>query len=127
MKRVIYWVPVVLWAVGIVVISSLGSASGITPPFPHTDKAVHFVLFGILGGLAAFALRRGHHLSRGKSILWAVLLVFVFGLVDEVRQSFNPGRTSSWWDLLADVAGAFTFAVLVCRIFQGKSASIPRY
>lgn len=87
----------------------LGSGGG--PPatpgwlvFPHLDKVVHFLTFG----LVATAVYRALPLwvKPGRAILYAVVITSLFGLADEVRQSFNPLRHMDYVDWLADTCGA---------------------
>ncbi len=70
-------------------------------PLPrHWDKLAHFAAWALL----AVLLARG---VRGRGGLWAPLaMAVVYGLVDEVHQSFVPGREMSALDLLADALGA---------------------
>lgn len=80
------------------------------PSFWNADKLVHLICFGGLAfwlayGLYAPAWRASH----GRALwLWLVpvVTVAVYGGLDEIHQSFTPGRNCSWLDWMADVLGA---------------------
>lgn len=63
------------------------------------DKLAHASLHAVLCTMLLFALgvRRG---------LWAVALCAAFAALDEFAQQFSPGRSVSFMDWLASVAGA---------------------
>lgn len=64
---------------------------------PLLDKLVHAGMFGALAALLLFA----------RAAPWAAIAAASsWGIVDEIHQSFVPGRTADPWDLLADVLGA---------------------
>ncbi|MCF3650324.1 VanZ family protein [Synoicihabitans lomoniglobus] len=75
------------------------------PPVINIDKITHFAVFGLLGTLIARTQRPGRW--------WVgILLASLYGLVDEWRQSFTPGRSVEVADWVADTLGALT-AVLI--------------
>ncbi len=110
MKRALRWLPAVLWALGIFVLSSQSRLPELPFTFDSMDKVAHAVVFGVLGLLVAFALEG----SLEKRALWAVLLTALYGVSDEAHQSMVPGRSVELLDLLADIAGA-ALAVLTWR------------
>ena len=77
--------------------------------FRHSDKVVHFAVYGLLGTLACRPARTW----RGAAV--AVLVTSAFGASDEWHQSFVPGRTAELADWVADSAGAACAAVLYVR------------
>lgn len=77
---------------------------------PPWDKVAHAVLFGILA-LALWGT------SGGKRPLLAVVITLAFGMLDEWRQQFLPGRSIDWVDLVADGIGA------VCAVYLGEMLS----
>lgn len=80
------------------------------------DKLAHFLVFGLL----ATALLRTPKLRklRKRNLLVAALIVSLYGCLDEIRQSFTPGRSVELADWLADTIGAIT-AVLVYAYWHG--------
>ena len=99
--------PVIL-AVGSVGLS--GEQSPPTPGFiPSFDKLAHFCVFGLL---ATLLFRLVPPTSRTARIaILVILAVSLFGLSDEIHQSFTPGRFVEFADWVADTLGA-TVAVL---------------
>ena len=137
--------PLVLWILFISFAStnqfSAGNTSAILRPlllwfFPNlsesqlatvhflTRKAGHFTEYAVL----AFLARRAF-VTSSRAILkryWfqsALLLVVIYGLLDEFHQSFVPSRTASIYDSAIDVAGGFT--VLLVFWFYGRSRREP--
>lgn len=81
-----------------VVIAS-GRSQVAAPPIVNIDKIVHFSIFGLLATLVARS--PGVHRFR-----YAILAVSLFGITDEIRQSFTPGRSVEFADWIADTSGA---------------------
>lgn len=101
--RLWLWGPVALYLGGITILSHQPS---LTPPGGLPDWVYHGAEYGGLGLLLARALSGSPGIP-AFSARWAALAgSAIFGVVDEVHQSFVPGRTSSARDVLADVAGA---------------------
>ena len=86
-----------------------------------TRKAGHFTEYAVLAFLArrAFITSSQAFLQRYWFPL-GLLLVVIYGLLDEFHQSFVPSRTASIYDSVIDVAGGFT--VLLIFWLYGKSA-----
>ncbi|MGE0704418.1 MAG: VanZ family protein [Vicinamibacterales bacterium] len=114
------WLPVAVYMAAIFIASSASMPPGadLVP-----DKVVHA---GIYGGLAVVVLRalgRGlRYPSSWSHTLWAVALTGLYGLSDEIHQSFVPLRQADPADLLADVLGA-TAAVLLTRAIVGARSA----
>jgi hypothetical protein len=102
----------IVWPVALAVMIEIASGRSMTGApflFPHSDKIIHFFVFGLL---ATLVLRTGAVWRRKAWRGWlAVLVVSLFGIVDEFRQSFTPGRFVEVTDWAADTCGA---AVAVC-------------
>ncbi len=83
----------------------IGVASGQShvagPPVVNIDKLAHFTIFGLLATLVA-------RCPGVRRFRYAILLVSLFGITDEFRQSFTPGRSVEFADWVADTAGALT-------------------
>ena len=92
------------WLWPLLLAAAITAASGRSevpaPLFPGSDKAVHFLVFGLL---ATLVVRNGFEPRRA----WlAVLAVSLFGAADEWHQSFTPGRAVEAADWVADTLGA---------------------
>lgn len=78
------------------------------PSFWNADKAVHFFCFGGLCFWISFACR-----TKTFSRVWIpVIITSFYGIIDEIHQSFVPGRSCSVFDWIADTSGAIFGAVL---------------
>ncbi|HWN83073.1 MAG TPA: VanZ family protein [Candidatus Udaeobacter sp.] len=77
---------------------------------PYADKVVHTIEYGILGGLATWALPLG--MASAQRIVSAIGLGLAVGAADETYQKSVPGRESSLRDLVADVVGVSLGALL---------------
>jgi len=80
---------------------------------PNVDKATHFLLYAVeaffLYQAVRWAGREGVSLTRVLAIVGALA---VWGVADEVHQSWIPGRWMEGEDVAADVAGAGIGAVM---------------
>lgn len=72
-------------------------------------KAAHVTEYAVLALLVARALA-----GSGSPLwpIWAVLLVSVTALADEINQGYNPQRTGSGWDVVLDISGGLLGLVL---------------
>ena len=94
--------PLIL-AIGIVGLS--GEQSPPTPGFiPSFDKLAHFCVFGLLATLLFRLLPPASRNARAAILV--ILAVSLFGLSDEIHQSYTPGRYVEFADWVADTLGA---------------------
>ncbi|NRA26522.1 MAG: VanZ family protein [Opitutales bacterium] len=78
--------------------------------FPHQDKLIHYLVFGLIATAWLRWLRTRMSVKKAAIAAWSITACF--GLTDEIHQAFVPGRTMDVLDWLADALGALT-AVLV--------------
>lgn len=97
------WLYPILLAIMVVIAS--GRSHIAAPPVVGVDKLIHFSVFGLLA--TAVARCPGVHRFR-----YAILIVSLFGISDEIRQSFTPGRSVEFADWVADTTGAVIAIVL---------------
>lgn len=91
--------------------SKPGSQVRIQPPI---DKVIHMGAFGVL----AFLLAMGAGRRLERHVVWLIpILIALLGGLDEFHQSFSPGRSVSFGDVVADFCGALaaTLAWWVAR------------
>lgn len=105
------WLPAILYAVMIFMLSSRNYE---TIHLEHqTDKLVHLLLYGGFGYLLLRAFRKdGTWTRRNVRVL---LIVVLYGISDEWHQSFVPGRSVEFLDVLFDGFGG-VLAVLFGNI-----------
>ncbi len=103
------------------------------PPLPllgkvnNLDKVAHFSAFSCLSLLICALFLKVS--SKEKIPLFSAPLIIttIFGIIDESFQTVIPSRSSSLYDLLADVLGAI-FAILIAnqinRYIRKKSVTM---
>jgi len=105
-----------LWPLAIVLMVFLASGrSELAAPDPGFtyDKLAHFIVFGLL---ATSILRVRPIIRYGwKGVLAAACLVSLYGALDELRQSFTPGRSVEVADWVADTLGALVACTVYLR------------
>lgn len=69
------------------------------------DKLLHIIAYTALGLSALFAVRERYRKNPYIISLAIILFCLVYGISDEFHQSFIPGRTPSFLDLVADLTG----------------------
>jgi VanZ family protein len=89
-----------------------------------TRKAGHFTEYAVLAFLTRRAfITSSHAFLRRNWFQLGLLLVVIYGLLDEFHQSFVPSRTASVYDSIIDIAGGLT--VLLIFRFYGKNSREP--
>jgi len=97
--------PVVLYVALIFFASTRPNLKPPGPEFPLEDKAIHFAEYTLLGvllfkGIGYTALR-----DRRLAFLFLFSVGASVGGLDEIVQSYVPGRSMSIFDWMADAAG----------------------
>ena len=85
-------------------------------------KLAHFTIYTILG-LLLMSLTETFDFTNKKRLLLSVLIGFLYACLDEFHQSFTPGRTPLFTDVLIDMLGVIvgSLIVLICvKIIQNK-------
>jgi len=116
MRRIAPFLPAALYYVLITLLSDRPILP-LPQLFPLQDKLVHFVIFlgfgfCLLYGRARIKPESGLRPQPGALALLAVLGAAAGGL-DELHQSFVPGRTADWADLAADILGVAAAGLIV--------------
>ncbi|HLD06571.1 MAG TPA: VanZ family protein [Candidatus Nanoarchaeia archaeon] len=104
-----YWAPVILYAGLIFYLSSI-PITGLPGPGPAAfrDKYWHLLEFFVL---AALLLRAGQGYRWRHAYYFAILFAILYGALDELHQSFVPGRVASIVDVAMDGVGALCVLV----------------
>ena len=90
----------------------------IKPLFPHQDKVLHLVAYGVLGFLAMGSCKAGRCRHRAAHYWVVVALVGLYGVLDEIHQYFVPGHQADVLDVLADVSGGLLGAGLMFLLLR---------
>lgn len=84
-----------------------------------SDKVLHGVEYGGLAALITWGLRAAGT-ARSTAAIWAVVLGSLYGITDEIHQSFIPHRSADVRDWLADTVGAVVGAILAARFLRRR-------
>lgn len=107
-KAIVFWLPVVFWSLLIFLFSSHPVAK--TSDFYWQDfivkKTAHLIEYGLLSLLIYRALVN-EGVKKPEAGISAVILATLYGISDELHQSFIPGRQSTLRDMIIDAFGAF--------------------
>ncbi|MGH8637920.1 MAG: VanZ family protein [Burkholderiales bacterium] len=110
----------------VVVMALIFTASSMSdpgaPPGGLSDKGAHVTAYAALGASLIRALAGGRSTAMTpRRILFAIVLATVYGLSDELHQSFVPERTPDVMDLAADAIGATAGALILTAAARGLS------
>jgi VanZ family protein len=127
--KIIARLPALVIAGGIWFLSSQS-----TLPIPKgilgIDKVQHLLAYLALAvGAGLWISPAMWRARRFLAFFLAVLAVSLYGIVDEIHQSFTPGRDCNVWDWAADTLGAILGAALMTWIrarCPGKTENLSR-
>ncbi|WP_221029209.1 VanZ family protein [Actomonas aquatica] len=95
-------------ALAVMVFFASGRGSVAAPDIVNIDKLTHFAVFGLLATLVAR--------TQPRRRWWLGLVVAsLYGMADEFRQSFTPGRSVEVADWVADTLGAAVAVTVYAR------------
>jgi VanZ family protein len=89
---------------------------------PLEDKGVHFLEYGALCFFIAHAMAVTWPGREPSAFFTTVVATVALGLLDEMHQSFVPGRFSDVLDLVADTIGALAAALSYAALTYGFRA-----
>jgi len=117
-RALLAFLPLGLWAAAVLLLGALDLRDSPLPTLPPgTDKAAHFLMYGIGGALAAWGGRKA---GSARAAWLGLGLVILTGIADELHQGTVPGRDSDIMDLAADTAGALSLFVIADRLLKRK-------
>jgi VanZ family protein len=79
----------------------------------YVRKAGHFLAYALLLAIWVRPWKRHLGFSLGKSEFLSLVIVLLLAILDEGRQSFYSSRGGSPWDVLLDMSGALTAALIL--------------
>jgi VanZ family protein len=91
-------------------------------PFNNFDKILHFCEYSILGFVLARSFFWETTLHHFKKNIWFYIpfMLFFLGAADEIHQYFVPYRQMDVFDLMADMAGGMTGALVGMRLYRWR-------
>lgn len=110
MKSFLAFLPAALWAALIFYLSAQRELPVDAPSIPGLDKIAHGVAFAVLTALMLWAAPRSR--VRSLSAWHFAVISSLYGVIDEIHQSFVPPRESDPFDWMADTAGAILTVIL---------------
>ncbi len=102
------WALAAAWTAVVVTLSLLPGETVGGPNVPGLDLLVHFALYGLMALAVHRAVRRP---SLGCALA-VTAACGALGVALELAQGFVPGRATSPWDALLNVAGAASASAL---------------
>ena len=116
LRKLSFWLPVVLWMALIFKFSSgtIPVASTVFWQDFAFKKTGHALLFGALAILIYRGLI-GEGINKKKALIWAIIFSTFYGATDEFHQSFTQGREARVRDVIIDGLGAFAFTYVLHR------------
>jgi VanZ family protein len=106
----------------LIFIQSSHPSPDITPHWPYFDKVLHFTAYALLGALFLRAFNTTQIKQNLKLIIvLSILLSSLYGISDEIHQSFVPYRTADAMDALADILGSIIGVYIFYQISIGKT------
>ena len=114
-----YWLPLIGYCVFIYIQSSYPSPQRL-PSFQFSDKLLHFGAYAVMGVL----FYRAYQTLPVKNnfqlvVLLSMISASLYGVSDEIHQSFVPYRDGSFWDVIADILGAVCGVYVYHRWMKG--------
>ena len=103
-EKLKYFIPALIWALIIFIVSSIPSLSTPTFGIRMFDKLAHFGEYFIFALLVSFAIGK-QPLGISKTFWISTLIAGLYGFFDEFHQLFVTGRDASGLDALADLFG----------------------
>lgn len=111
-RVLVAWLPVVLYTLLIWWLSSQQIDFALLDRVPLKDKGVHFLEYGALSFFSMHAIAITWSAGWVATVSAATVITTGLGVLDELHQSFVPGRSSDVLDLLADTIGALSWALI---------------
>jgi VanZ family protein len=118
-RKVVVWLPVVLWAMIIFWFSAQSHPPDVGRSFPFKRKLEHMAGYAVFGLLVLRALRKGHGLPLKKAAALAIVLVAAYASSDEWHQSFVPYRDPEVTDVMIDTFGG-GIAIGCCLGYESR-------
>ena len=116
-----YHLPVILYALLIVSISSISNLKTPQIRFLAFDKIAHFFEYGIFALLAVRSFQNiTDKITKNGAFLMTSLFIFIFATFDEYFVQRLSHRNSSVYDLIADAIGAHLLLLVVWIVQKPK-------
>jgi VanZ family protein len=110
---VLVYLPLIFYWILLFTLTSLPSQS--VPAVGVNDKVEHMLAYFGLSFLMYLALlfQEKSRLLKSNALLFTLLFVFAYGILDEVHQLLIPGRSCEFLDFMADMLGGIVGIIVV--------------
>lgn len=106
-KNKFLYMPLAFYWLVIFILTSLPGNSIPKMILGFSDKAKHLGAYLVLSFLLNFALhfQNKYKILNKHSARFTLLIISIYGFLDEIHQIFIPGRYFEWFDFLSDLIG----------------------
>lgn len=126
-KPTIFLSLLIIGLMASLLIESSGPPLAIMGQIQHLDKLAHFLAFSGLGLLVCALAFTLNPVPTIPLLSMPLLIVGMFGIIEESFQMLIPGRQFDLLDLLADICGAI-FAIMLTNLITPapKASLVPK-
>ncbi|HEX7343619.1 MAG TPA: VanZ family protein [bacterium] len=118
------WGPFLFWVLLIFAFSAYPKAIIPQSKYFSWDKLAHLVEFGILGYLAARAIRFSGLRWLAARYGWITIIFgLLYAISDELHQLYVKGRYASVYDVIADFVGVLLGCLVFTLILRSHSGA----
>lgn len=112
-KVSLVYLPLSLYWLVLFILTSLPASR--LPDAKINDKVEHYIAFAVLAVLLSltFQFQEKIRILAKQSYLFCIILIAIYGLLDELHQMYVPGRYCDVKDWIADVLGGLAGIGLV--------------
>ena len=79
---------------------------------PIVRKIAHFSIYTLVG-ILLMSFMSTYNINKWKRIVTSLMVGFMYACTDEFHQSFIPGRSNEFKDVLIDTSGVITGIIIV--------------
>lgn len=88
-------------------------------------KTTHVCFYGFVAAVALAAMVK-NGVPRQSGWIAALIITLTYASFDEIRQSTQPDRTGSAWDVLLDLSGGSMSLLALSAVARSKKAGSPK-
>jgi len=117
-KVLLVYLPLIFYWIILFTLTTLPAQS--VPSVGVSDKLEHLLAYFVLSILLYLTLlfQRKSVLLKNYAMLFTILIVFAYGIIDELHQLMIPGRSCELLDFLADMIGGIIGIIIVKILFS---------
>ena len=117
-KGVLVYLPLIFYWIILFTLTTLPAQS--VPSVGVSDKLEHLLAYFVLSILLYLTLlfQKKSVLLKNYAMLFTLLIVFAYGVLDEVHQLMIPGRSCELLDFLADILGGIIGIIIIKILFR---------